>query len=88
MSWKPLNPAEKGRKYSNELKSKLRVTNDGEVKTDAAGVPLPMTDVQRSYRQGYLAARSDNAKAYKYNKEKKKKLAKEKRVQKKSQSES
>ncbi len=55
-----LNPAEKGQLYSRELKDNYNArTGDG------------LTRTQRSYRSGYLDARKDNAKAYKYNQKKK-----------------
>ena len=55
-----LNPSQKGRKYSKELKSRKSVYN---------GRPLAPT--QLSFRSGYLKARSDNAGAWKANKAKK-----------------
>jgi len=51
-----LNPAEKGRKAAYELKYGANAFT-GEA----------LNKSQRSYRSGYLAARSDNAKAYKWN---------------------
>ncbi len=48
------NPAEKGTRYSKQLKAG---------KVEETGKKLTPTD--RSYRIGYLQARSDNAKAYK-----------------------
>ena len=65
-----LNPSEKGKKYANELKTKIRHTNDGRFVKDEDG-PLPLTDTALAYRSGYLDARKDNAKAYKHNKKKK-----------------
>lgn len=48
-----LNPSEKGRKYSKELK-------DGkDVFTGKA-----LSDTQKSFRSGYLKSRTDNAKAH------------------------
>lgn len=64
-----LNPAEKGRKYADELGSGYRQTNDGELK-EKNGKPLTLSKAQRAYRAGYLKARADNAKAFKYNKKK------------------
>lgn len=48
-----LNPAEKGKRYSRQLK-KGYVDETGEVLSSEA----------KAYRGGYLNARSDNAKAY------------------------
>lgn len=53
-----LNPAEKGLRYSRELRNN----------TNQKGESL--TKDQRSYRSGYLDARRDNADAYSYNKAK------------------
>lgn len=60
-----LNPHGKGRKYAAELRSKSRMTNDGEVKRDKSGKPMTLSKAQRSFRSGYLQAQKDNAKAYK-----------------------
>jgi len=51
-----LNPAEKGRKAAWELKNGCN-----------AFTSEVLSKTQRSYRSGYLAARSDNAKAYNWN---------------------
>lgn len=67
-----LNPSEKGGKYARELKSGIRTTNAGEVKFDEKGKQLELSYAQKSYRAGYLAARKDNAKAYKASIKKKK----------------
>lgn len=53
------NPAEKGKRYSRQLKNGV-VGETGEV----------LTNTQKAYRSGYLKARSDNAKAYNHNKKK------------------
>ena len=66
-----LNPAEKGRKYSLELKHKKGLTNFGKRKLDKNGYTKRLTKEQLSYRAGYLDARKDSAKAYKSNKKKK-----------------
>jgi len=66
-----LNPAEKGKKFSEELKTKTRQTNQGEVKVDKDGKPSRLTKQQAAYRSGYLEARKDSAKAYKFNQKKK-----------------
>lgn len=65
-----LNPAEKGRKFADELATNMHFTNDGEYKPDKNG-EIGLTDTQRAYRAGYLDSRKDNAKAYKHNKKKK-----------------
>lgn len=62
-----LNPAEKGAKYSAELRANVRCTNDHRVKKDKNGKKLGLSKAQRAYRAGYLTARSDSAKAYKSN---------------------
>lgn len=62
-----LNPAEKGQLYARELKDNYNPRTGNE-----------LTKTQRSYRSGYLDARKDNAKAYKYNKAKKIKARKKK----------
>lgn len=49
-----LNPAEKGKRYARQLKSGV---------IQETGVVL--TPTGKSFRIGYLTARSDNAKAYK-----------------------
>lgn len=59
-----LTPAGKGTKYAVELREKLRITNDGIIKTDDKGKPLSLTKEQRSYRAGYLDAQKDAAKAF------------------------
>ena len=59
-----LNPAEKSRKYSYELKQNCQYTNNMERKCDSNGVVMCLSDSQRAYRAGYLNARSDSSKAY------------------------
>ncbi len=69
-----LNPNERARKYANELKDGVHYTNNNEYKFDPnTGVIAALTDTQRSYRSGYLAARKDSANAYKHNKKKNRK---------------
>ena len=68
-----LNPSEKAEKYARELKGKFKCTNDGKLKLSENGKGIELSDVERSYRSGYLQARQDGAKAYKYNKKKGKK---------------
>lgn len=66
-----LTPSGKGAKYASELKNGKRYTNTGTVKRDDKGKPLGLDCCQRAYRAGYLASRSDNAKAYNSKKNKK-----------------
>ena len=49
------NPSEKGKRYARQLKNN---------RVDETGKELSPKD--RSFRIGYLTARSDNAKAYKH----------------------
>lgn len=49
-------PAAKGEKYAFELKNNYNASTGETLSKNA-----------RAYRSGYLDARSDNAKAYKYN---------------------
>lgn len=65
-----LTPDQKGAKAAVELKRGVRLTNFGKVKRNENGSPQKLTKAQRSYRAGYLDARSDNAKAYVHNKAK------------------
>ena len=72
-----LNPSEKGKKFASELKTGVRMTNNGEVKKGKDGKPLKLSksgkDAQaRAYRSGYLAARRDSANAFKARKKKSK----------------
>lgn len=69
-----LNPAEKGKKYAYELKRNTKFTNLGKPKNvnKKTGECRKLKDTERAYRSGYLTARKDNARAYKYNKSKKK----------------
>ena len=62
-----LNPAEKSRKYAQELKSGKITSNGGEV------LGKLNKDTQKSFRSGYLQARKDNALAYKSNLKRKRK---------------
>lgn len=64
-----LNPSEKGQKYAAELGANFS-GNTGET----------LTKAQRAYRSGYLDARRDNAKAYKYNKKKRSAARKKKKT--------
>ncbi|MDE6201543.1 MAG: hypothetical protein K2M47_06690 [Clostridiales bacterium] len=60
-----LNPAEKGRKFAAELKRNVHATNDHKIKRDDNGKEIPLTDTQKAWRSGYLAARKDNANCHK-----------------------
>ncbi len=60
-----LNPAEKSRKYSIEMKHKKALTNDGHRKMDENGKQIRLTKEQLAYRAGYLAACSDSQKSFK-----------------------
>ena len=59
-----LNPSGKGEKYSQELHTGKRLTNDLKKKKGEDGKPLGMTDTQKAWRSGYLQARKDSANAY------------------------
>lgn len=60
-----LNPAEKGRKFSAELKFGIHSTNDHQIKRNRKGKAMRLTDTQKAYRSGYLAARKDSANCFK-----------------------
>lgn len=77
-----LNPAEKGEKYANELRMGVKVTNDGVIKTKD-GCPIPLTEEDKRFRNGYLNARKDNVNAWK-SKEAKKAAKKAERERKKA----
>lgn len=62
-----LNPNEKGNKAYAELAYGVHMTNDGRVKTDKAGNATELTDTERAYRSGYLAAQKDSRKAFRAN---------------------
>lgn len=59
-----LNPSEKSRKYSAELKAGVHATNNGKLKKNKKGNAIRLSDTQKAYRFGYLAARKDNAKCF------------------------
>lgn len=67
-----LNPSEKGAKYAKELKQGVKRTNAGGFKLDENKKSIKLTDVERAYRGGYLAAQKDSAKCYNAKKKKKK----------------
>jgi len=62
-----LNPSQKGAKFAQELRADVKLTNDRS-KVKSGGRNL--TEVERSYRAGYLDARKDSAKVHKHNKKK------------------
>lgn len=60
-----LNPAEKGLKYSLELKHKKALTNDGKRKMDKkTGKQIRLTKEQLAWRSGWLAHQQECNKAY------------------------
>lgn len=60
-----LNQQGKIGKFSAELKSKERYTNDGKPKLDKDGNPTKLTDSQAAYRAGYIEACKDSSKIFK-----------------------
>ena len=65
-----LNPSAKGLKFATELKNDTKFTNSGDPKLDANGGAVGLSKEERAYRSGYLDSRKDSAKAYNYNKKK------------------
>ena len=63
-----LKESEKAAKYAYELKNEVLITNDKQLKKNKTGNPKRISDSQIAFRCGYLKARSDNAKAFNYNK--------------------
>ncbi len=59
-----LNPSEKGSKFACELKTDIRYTNDGLIKTDDRNNYMHLSPEQRAYRAGYLDAQKDSAKCF------------------------
>lgn len=68
-----LNPAEKAAKAAAELKIGVHGTNDKKIKRDQYGNAIPLTDTQKAWRSGYLAARKDSAACYNAQQDKKSK---------------
>ena len=66
-----LNPTEKAKKYSKELKQNVARTNEGKFKLKNKKA-VKLTKEQRAYRAGYLSARSDGAKVYNAKKKRRK----------------
>ena len=65
-----LNPNEKARKFADELRNKSKQTNDGHSKFNKSGKPSYLTEKESAFRSGYLEARRDSAKLYKWKKDK------------------
>ena len=65
-----LNPAQKADKFLLELKGNVHLTNYNKSKLTKSGKVKRLSDTQRSFRSGYLAAMKDSARAYKHNKNK------------------
>lgn len=63
-----LNPAQKARKYSVELKHGVGLTNELRRKRTKTGSIQKINKTQRAYRAGYLDARKDNAGMFKFKK--------------------
>ncbi len=61
-----LNPKEKGRKFADELGNGVRQTNDGHLKFNKDGTYIRLSETEKAYRAGYLDARKDSAKCYKF----------------------
>lgn len=61
-----LNSSGKGAKYAAELRDKQHYTNDGRLKTNEDGTVKPLTNEEKAYRSGYLAANRDHADAYNF----------------------
>lgn len=59
-----LNPAEKGLKYSIELKHGKALTNEGKRKLDKNGKQIRLTKEQKAYRAGWLDHQKASNKAY------------------------
>lgn len=67
-----LNPAQKAKKYSVELKHNRALTNELVRKTTKSGNPKCLSNDARAYRAGYLDARKDSAGCYNAKRAKKK----------------
>lgn len=61
-----LNPSVRATLYAESLKKDKRVYIDAETGEKKVGTK-PLSNGSKAYRRGYLAARKDNAKAYKHN---------------------
>ena len=61
-----LNPSEKAKKYSLEIKHKKALTNNCKRKIDEkTGKQIRLTDTQLAFRAGYLAHQKDSNNAFK-----------------------
>lgn len=60
-----LNPYEKGSKFFDELRNNVHITNDGFIKTKKNGKPTRLTETEKAWRSGYLAAQKDSRRAFK-----------------------
>lgn len=59
-----LNPSERSRKYTIEMRHKRALTNDGHRKTKD-GKPVYLTKEQLAFRAGYLEHQKDSNRAFK-----------------------
>ena len=59
-----LNPSEKGRKYTTELKTRKMITNDFQPKLGKDGKQKTLEKEHRAYRAGYLDAQRDSHNAF------------------------
>lgn len=59
-----LTPAGKTAKAVLELRSGVRMTNDGQVKTNKNGTPQKLTKAQKAYRRGRVDQARDSAKCF------------------------
>lgn len=59
-----LNPYEKGSKAFAELRDGVHYTNTGKIKRNKQNKAIRLSDTERAYRSGYLAAQKDSRKAY------------------------
>ena len=68
-----LNPSEKGNKYASELRDGIHKTNMHLPKTTRTGEIIGLSNTEKAWRSGYLAAQKDSAKAYKAKKARRRK---------------
>ena len=61
-----LTPREKGIKCATELRKNIKLTNDGKIKLDEHGLPQHLSAEDRKYRNGYLNARKDEGKLFRW----------------------
>lgn len=59
-----LTPAGKTAKAVLELRSGVRMTNDGQVKMNKNGTPQKLTKAQKAYRRGRVDQARDSAKCF------------------------